>query len=218
MKSFEYNSALNSQKYYDAVENSQLSDNLQVIETSATEYPRDWQCAIIGFENWEQIQAFCEEEQFRDSLFGSSIVTPVVLHRRDGQQFWNRTGNTAYKPFDCDTEDIIGDGSRYSVYYRKDFKDYEDFRAQEILPFINSEDEDEWDECEQRIVRNANALWKDLESCDDNHAIRYDCVNGYSEEIELHCIEYYRDTHRYLIGVEIDFPADEENDEDEDYN
>lgn len=212
MKSFEYNSASNSQKYYDAVEKSQFADNLQVIETSATEYPRYWQCAIIGFENWEQIQAFCDEEQFRDDLFGSSIATPVVLHRRDGQQFWNRTGHTAYEPFNSTDEEIMGD--RYSVYYRKDFKDYEDFRAQEILPFIDSEDEDEWDECEQRIVRNANALWKDLESCDDNHAIIYD--DGWWEEIELRCIEYYRDTHRYLIGVEIDFPADEENDEDED--
>ena len=181
---------LNSQKYQDAVKKSQFANILQVVETSATEYPCDWQCAVIGFDTWEQIQAFCNEEQFRDGegIFAKSKATPVIFHRRDGQQFWDRTGHTAYNPFRSSDEDIIGDGSRYMVYHRSDFKDYEDFREQEITPFIDEDDEDELSENDQQIIRNANALWEGLESCDENHAVRYDGVNGYAEIIELNCI------------------------------
>lgn len=211
---------LNSQKYQDAVKKSQFANILQVVETSATEYPCDWQCAVIGFDTWEQIQAFCNEEQFRDGkgIFAKSKATPVIFHRRDGRQFWDRTGHTAYNPFRSSDEDIIGDGSRYMVYHRSDFKDYEDFREQEITPFIDEDDEDELSENDQQIIRNANALWEGLESCDENHAVRYDGVNGYAEIIELNCIKYYDDGHCYLIGVEINFQDDEEDKENEDYS
>lgn len=77
-------------------EYKEYAPNLEVVETTSERsgYPRHIIPAIIGFEDWQQAELFCDE---------NPDFQLIWLDRRDGWNLWHR-GNTAVVPLDIERD------------------------------------------------------------------------------------------------------------------
>ena len=117
-------------------------NGLQLIETTAsrTGYPERLQKAIIGFDTFEQAEELAKEN-------GLSIE---FFRKRDGWNFWYRTGSTAYEPFRRSAEDFGDDYSEFSK------EDLEDFYENEVQPMVS--DFENFDDLRSFLAVPAGAL------------------------------------------------------------
>lgn len=77
-------------------EYKKYAPNLEVVETTSERsgYPRYIIPAIIGFEDWDQAELFCDENPDSQLMW---------LDRRDGWNLWHR-GNNAIVPLDIERD------------------------------------------------------------------------------------------------------------------
>ena len=175
------------------------NEGLQVRETikgGNNGYPRGFENVITGFFDWEQIEDFVKE-------YGG---TPIMLHKRDGWQLWERCDNV-YEPMEI-TAEMYGDN--YDIIYMNDYADEEQFIREFIMPRL----EDATDlETMAEIVDRARDIWNSIESIKfrdsetpEGVVIYNDGEFGWIEydTIDLVCIEWSHDTHNYMIGVMFD--------------
>lgn len=180
------------------------NEGLQVRETvkgGNNGYPSCFECVITGFFDWEQIEDFVKE-------YGG---TPIMLHKRDGWQMWERCDNV-YEPMRI-TAEMYGDD--YDIIYKNDYADEQQFIKDFILPRL----EDVGNiETMAEIVDRARSIWNSVESIKfrdsetpEGVVIYNDGEFGWIEydTIDLVCIEWSHDTHNYMIGVIFNNEEDE---------
>lgn len=168
----------------------------ETIEGGNNGYPRGFENVITGFFDWEQIEDFVKE-------YGG---TPIMLHKRDGWQMWERCDNV-YEPMEI-TAEMYGDD--YDIIHKNDYADEQEFIREFILPRL----EDATDlETMAEIVDRARDIWNSIESIKfrdsetpEGVVIYNDGEFGWIEydTIDLVCIEWSHDTHNYEIGVIFD--------------
>lgn len=163
----------------------ELADNngLKFIETTdgMNGYPKNLQCALIGFETFEQAEEFAQEND----------LDVVCLHKRDGWQLYER-GEIAYEPFNIKADDY---GDNYNMFKPSDLEDYYE---NEIKPCLDS-----FDNLEdlQKFLEDQNEIMDELENCDENEAVITYCGKLYERITAIRAMEFYHDTHYYVIGV-----------------
>ena len=158
-------------------------NGLQLIDTTAnsTGYPERLQKAIIGFDTFEQAEELAKEN-------GLSIE---IFRKRDGWNFWYRTGNTAYEPFRRSAEDFGDDYSEFS----KD--NLEDFYENEVQPMVS--EFESFDELRSFLDQNEK-IKDEIEDAEDDEIVITRCGEYYDTIKEL-TMAYSYDSHSYAIGL-----------------
>lgn len=166
--------------------------NLSVVTT------RNGEEYLTGFDSWEDVENLCKD-------FYSELQTAeaVILYHKNGRE-WEREGY-AYGAFNTDDEEIL---SRHHGFllFDNDISECE-FIKQEIFEV----DPQSFDELID-LTNRKREMWEEIEQLPDNHVLVLD-GSGNCEIVERDCLRDSYDVHNWLIAVEIDFPADEENDE-----
>ena len=158
-------------------------NGLQLIETTAsrTGYPERLQKAIIGFDTFEQAEELAKEN-------GLSIE---FSRKRDGWNFWYRTGSTAYEPFRRSAEDFGDDYSEFS----KD--DLEDFYENEVQPMVS--DFESFDAL-RSFLDQKEKIQDEIEDAEDDEIV-ITCCGEYYDTIKERTMAYSYDSHSYAIGL-----------------
>ena len=154
-----------------------------MIETTAsrTGYPERLQKAIIGFDTFEQAEELAKEN-------GLSIE---FFRKRDGWNFWYRTGSTAYEPFRRSAEDFGDDYSEFS----KD--DLEDFYENEVQPMVS--DFESFDAL-RSFLDQKEKIQDEIEDAEDDEIV-ITRSGEYYDTIKERTMAYSYDSHRYAIGL-----------------
>ena len=156
--------------------------DLEFVETTdgMNGYPQNLEPALIGFETFEQAEKFSQEHGLETWIF----------HKRDGWQLWERR-NPAYEAFENTAEDY---GDNYNVFKADELEDYYE---QEIRPCL-----DNFDNLEdlKDFIEDQEEIMNELDRCDENEAVVTYCGRLY-DTIKVRSMEWYHDTHSYVIGV-----------------
>ena len=157
-------------------------NDLQFIETTSgmNGYPQDLMPALIGFACYEDAEEFAQANGLQTYIF----------HKRDGWQLWERK-NPAYEPFKNSAEDY---GDDYNMYKADELSNYFE---NEVKPCLENYDnmEDLKD-----FLDNQEEIMDELERCDEDEAVITYCGKWY-DTIKVKSMEWYHDTHKYIIGV-----------------
>lgn len=158
------------------------NNNLQFVETTSAHngYPENLEPALIGFNTWEEAEAFAEE---------NGLIL-CELHKRDGWQLWGR-GNQVIEPFNITYEDY---GDNYDVIGKDRASSYYE---EEIKPIIS--EFDSLDDLEDFIDKK-RVVVDELENMEDDEAVVTYC-GVYDSTIKPKCMEWGFDTHNYVIGA-----------------
>jgi hypothetical protein len=171
-------------------ENEQLSlveiadiEGLEYIETTSgtNGYPQNIQGAIVGFDNWEQLEEVATKYK----------LNPINLHKRDGWQLYERQG-IATEPFKNSSNDYGDD------YFECDDADaYQKQVMEDVFPYLELstfEDIENW-------VKEIKEVYNELLTCgDDEVVITYQ--GRFYEKINKLSINFSHDTHNYIIGLQ----------------
>ena len=150
--------------------------------TSGTNgYPQNIQDAIVGFEDWQQLEKIAEKYN----------LNPVNLHRRDGWQLFERKG-TATEPYKNSCNDYGDDYMQYDdadAYQKEIMEDV--FPYAELLTF---EEVEKW-------MKEKKEVYEELLTCGENEiVITYQ--GRFYEKIEQTSMSFSHDTHNYIIGLQ----------------
>jgi len=156
---------------------------LELIETTSERngYPRCLKKAIIGFDSMEEAREYAEQHNLSIEIF----------HKRDGWSLWYRTGNRAYDPFTRTAEDY---GDDYLLFTADDANNYYENEVQEIIS-----DFDNFDDVENFLKERREVYDAICALGEDEAVVTYQ--GSLYEEIKLHSMSYYFDTHHYAIGL-----------------
>ena len=156
---------------------------LELIETTSERngYPRCLKKAIIGFDSMEEARECAEQHDLSVEIF----------HKRDGWNVWYRTGNRAYEPFTRTAENY---GDDYLLFTADDAADYYENEVQEIIS-----DFDNFDDVENFLKERREVYDAICALGEDEAVVTY--RGSFYEEIKLHSMSYYFDTHHYAIGL-----------------
>lgn len=158
-------------------------EGLRYVETTSGSngYPSNIQGAIVGFENWEQL----EEVALKYNL------NPINLHRRDGWQLYERQGN-ASEPYKNSCNDYGDDYAQYD-----DADAYQKQIMEDVLPYAELstfEEVEEW-------LKEKKEVYEELLTCGENEiVITYQ--GRFYEKINETSMSFYHDTHNYIIGLQ----------------
>lgn len=165
------------------IEDIASENGLELIETTAERsgYPRGLQKAVIGFETFDEAEKLAKEYNLDVEIFT----------KRDGWNFWYRTGDKAWEPFERSAEDFGDDYHKYSK------EDLDDFYENEVQPFVA-----DFDSFEQlrSFLSNMEHVKEEIENADDDEIV-IARTDGYCETIKVKTMEYEYDTHHYAIGL-----------------
>lgn len=172
------------------MKNEQLSlaeiadiEDLEYVETTSGRngYPENIQGAIVGFENWEQLEKIAVKYN----------LEAINLHKRDGWQLYNRHG-IATEPYKNSSDDY---GNDYHAY--NNTNSYQEQMMEEVLPyaeFSTFEELEEW-------LKEKKEVYEELLTCGENEiVITYQ--ERFYEKIEVYSMSFYHDTHHYIIGLQ----------------
>src|SRR5574344_1968453 len=96
-------------------------EGLKYVETTSgmNGYPENIQDAIVGFDNWEQMEEIAEKYS----------LSPINLHKRDGWRLYERMG-MATEPFENSSDDYGDD------YFEEDDAEfYQKQIMEDVLPY-----------------------------------------------------------------------------------
>lgn len=177
-----------------------VENNLEIIDTTSecNGYPRNIQKAIVGFETFEEAEELAKKHNLRIEVFKS----------QDGWNFWYRTGNAAFEPFEREEEDFGDDYFLYEPWQAKNF-----FK-EEVYPRLA--DETDFDDAEEKMEK-FRELYDEICALNDDEAVLVENTSSgpnVIKTISLHSMGYSYDSHNYVIGL-IDRNDNEEDDEDE---
>lgn len=158
-------------------------NNLELIESvegANNGYPRNFKQAIIGFENWQQVEEIAKK-------YNLDIIS---FHKRSGWNFWERS-NFMDEPYKI-TSSSYGD-------------DYSEFTLADVDTFFENEVEfalGDFDNLEDlyKFVCTKKALLDKIKELDEDEILIAEC-GEYYETIKKEMIEWDFDTHLYVIGV-----------------
>lgn len=158
------------------------NNDLKFIETTSGKngYPQDLLPALIGFNDYEEAEEFASEHDLQT----------YILHKRDGWQLWERK-NPAYEPFNISAEDY---GDNYNVFKADELEGYYEH---EVKPCLENFDNIE---ALKDFIEDQEEIMNELERCDDDEAI-VTYRSEYYDTIKVKSMEWYHDTHSYVIGV-----------------
>ncbi|MDD2191850.1 MAG: hypothetical protein PHO12_04855 [Bacteroidales bacterium] len=158
-------------------------EELEYVETTSgtNGYPQNIQGAIIGFEDWEQLEKIAIKYN----------LEAINLHRRDGWQLYERQGN-ASEPYKNSSSDYGDDYCEYD-----DADAYQEQIMEDILPyaeFTTFEDVGNW-------LKEKKEVYDELLTCGENEiVITYQ--GRFYEKIEEASMSSSHDTHHYIIGLQ----------------
>lgn len=165
------------------IEEIASENGLELIETTAERsgYPRGLQKAIIGFDTFDEAEKLAKEHGLDIEIFT----------KRDGWNFWYRTGDKAWEPFERSADEYGDDYHKYSK------EDFDDFYENEVQPFVA-----DFDSFEQlrSFLNNMEHVKDEIENAEDDEIV-IARTDGYCETIKAKTMEYEYDTHHYAIGL-----------------
>lgn len=158
-------------------------ENLELISTtdSANGYPSNEMQAIIGFDNYEQAEELAEKNN----------LSVEVFIKRDGNDFWFRTGNKAYEAFERESADYGEDCTTYTK------EDVEKYYTNEIEGMLSDfEDLDEL----SAFVDSHKAIYAALKNLKDGELLIV-CNGEVCDTVQQTTMSYSNDSHMYAIGL-----------------
>ena len=158
------------------------NNDLKFIETTSGKngYPQDLKPALIGFNDYKEAEEFAIENGLETYIF----------HKRDGWQLWERC-NPAHYPFSVSAEDY---GDNYNMFLASERTEYFDNEVKPCLEnFDNIEDL-------KTFVNEQESIMDELDRCNEDEAVITYC-GEYYDTIKVKSMEWYHDTHKYVIGV-----------------
>lgn len=158
-------------------------DNLELISTtdSPNGYPGNEMQAIIGFDNYEQAAELAEKNNLSVEIFT----------KRDGNDFWFRTGNKAYEAFERESADYGEDCTTYTK------EDVEDYYANEVEGMLSDfEDLDEL----SAFVDSRKAIFAAIKNLKDGELLVV-CNGEVCDTVQQTTMSYSNDNRMYAIGL-----------------
>ena len=158
-------------------------DNLELISTtdSANGYPSNEMQAIIGFDHYEQAEELAEKNNLSVEIFT----------KRNGNDFWFRTGNKAYEAFERESADYGEDCTTYTK------EDVEKYYTNEIEGMLSDfEDLDEL----SAFVDSHKAIYAALKNLKDGELLIV-CNGEVCDTVQQTTMSYSNDSHMYAIGL-----------------
>lgn len=157
--------------------------NLELIDSvegCGNGYPRNFEQAIIGFENWQQVEEIAQK-------YNLDIIS---FHRKDGWNWYERE-DFVHEPFKISTSSYGDD------YFSFTLEDAEDFYENEVKFAL-----EDFDNIEslQKFINEKKELLDKIEALDEDEMV-ITCEGRYYETIKKEMIEWDFDTHHYVIGV-----------------
>lgn len=157
--------------------------NLELISTtdSPNGYPSNEMQAIIGFDNYEQAEELAEKNN----------LSVEVFIKRDGNDFWFRTGNKTYEAFERESADF---GEGCDTYTKEDAEDY---YANEVEGMLSDfEDLDEL----SAFVDSRKAIYAAIKNLKDNELLVV-CDGEVCDTVQQTTMSYNNDSRTYAIGL-----------------
>lgn len=163
----------------------EIADNegLKYVESTSgiNCYPKNIQDAIIGFENWEQLEKIAEKYK----------LEAINLHKRDGWQLYERQG-IATEPYKNSCNDYGDDYNQYN-----DADAYQKEVMEDIFPYLELSTFEDVEKC----VKERKEVYDELLTCgDDEIVIIYQ--GRFYDKINETSMSFYHDTHTYVIGLQ----------------
>lgn len=134
-----------------------------------------------GFDSMEEAREYADQHDLSIEIFD----------KRDGWNVWYRTGNRAYDPFTRTAEEY---GDDYNLFTADDAAYYYENEVKEIISdFDNFEDV-------EKFMKERREVYDAICALDDNESV-VTCQGSLYDEIKIHSMGYYFDTHSYAIGL-----------------
>lgn len=145
-------------------------------------YPSNLKEVYIGFEDWEELSKFVEE---------NPEFIPIQLTKRDGQEIWTRQSQV-YEQFTNGAEDYGDDYSEFDNTITE-----QEFIENEVRPQL--EDFDDLGSLEA-FVSNKKEVWDEISRLgDDEIVITY--LGAYYDTIKKRSLSFSHDTRTWVIGA-----------------
>ena len=158
-------------------------ENLELISTTDSQngYPHNEMQAIIGFDNFEQAEELAEKNNLSVEIFT----------KRNGNDFWFRTGNKAYEAFERESADYGEDCTTYTK------EDVEKYYTNEIEGMLSDfEDLDEL----SAFVDSHKAIYAALKNLKDGELLVV-CNGEVCDTVQQTTMSYSNDSRMYAIGL-----------------
>jgi len=161
-----------------------LKEDLKRITTTSelSGYPSNLKTAYIGFEDWEELSKFVEE---------NPEFVPIQLMRKDGQELYTRQ-NIATEPFYNSSEDY---GDNYSEFDNTITE--QEFMENEVRPRLENFDDLESLEV---FVSDMKEVWNEISNLGDDEIV-ITRFGAYYETIKKESLRFYHDCREWVIGV-----------------
>lgn len=183
---------------YTCIQDLASSSGLRLVETStgANGYPSGLGHAIIGFDTFEQLNKFIEQN---DASVREDFIqlTPYQFKLRDGWHFYHPEG-IACEEFSL-TEEYFGCDSR--LLSPSDYDDEEQFINEEVKPELDC-DIEAFDDM-RTIIDRYSAIWDKLEECEENQSVLL-YQGDFDRIVDTKCMDFHEDVWEYVIGVKIE--------------
>lgn len=158
-------------------------EGLRYVETTSGNngYPQNIQDAIVGFEDWEQLEKVAEKYN----------LNPINLHKRDGWQLYERQGS-ASEPYKNGSNDYGDDYFEYD-----DAEEYQKQIMEDVFPYAELstfEEVEQW-------VKDKKEVYEELLTCGENEIVITYQGRLY-EKISETSMNFSHDTHNYIIGLQ----------------
>lgn len=164
---------------------AEIADNegLKYVESTSgiNGYPKNIQDAIVGFDNWEQLEKVAKKYN----------LNAINLHKRDGWQLYERQGIPT-EPYKNSCNDY---GDDYSECYDADA--YQKQVMEDAFPYLEFstfEDIEKW-------LKEKKEVYEELLTCGENEIVITNQGRFY-EKINETSMEFSHDTHNYIIGLQ----------------
>ncbi|MGL5713279.1 MAG: hypothetical protein ACRCX2_09690 [Paraclostridium sp.] len=159
---------------------------LEIIETTdrSNGYPSNLKGAIIGFESFKQAEEIAEKYNLEITSF----------HKKDGWNFYYRTGANMYKAFTNSCEDY---GDNYSEVEKMG---EEDFIDREVLHFFSGNVIESFEQIES-FLSSKKEIWEEVNKMEDDEIV-ITHEGNYYETIKKESMYFYHDTKYIVIGVQ----------------
>ena len=158
-------------------------ENLELISTTDSQngYPHNEMQAVIGFDSFEQAEELAEKNNLSVEIFT----------KRNGNDFWFRTGYKAYEAFERESADY---GAGCDTYTKEDAEKY---YANEIEGMLSEfEDLDEL----SAFVDSHKAIYTAIKNLKDNELLVV-CDGEVCDTVQQTTMSYSNDSRMYAIGL-----------------
>ena len=158
-------------------------ENLELISTTDSQngYPHNEMQAVIGFDSFEQAEELAEKNNLSVEIFT----------KRNGNDFWFRTGNKAYEAFERESADYGEDCTTYTK------EDVEKYYTNEIEGMLSDfEDLDEL----SAFVDSHKAIYAAIKNLKDGELLVV-CDGEICDTVQQTTMSYSNDSHMYAIGL-----------------